>query len=244
MPALADFLRASREALFQVLWPRLCPGCGSVLGADEAWCCLDCDWQWPWTGYESQLGHRLERQFWGRMHVEAVWAAWHMARGSRVQHCLHAWKYRGRPDVGRAAGAVYGSRLLAAGAVQAGQDWVLVPVPMAPSKRSARGHNPAQDLAQGLMEAWQDAGVGVRLEGAWLKRREGRKSQTQKDRASRWQGLARVYAPGRGLPERLDGQRVLLVDDVVTTGATFEACGRHLQDRGARLTLLALAAAD
>jgi predicted amidophosphoribosyltransferase len=241
---IAGALRAARDSVLHLLWPRLCPGCRAVLTADEDWCCLECAWQWPWTDYERQSGHRLERQFWGRMELEAVWAAWHMARGSRVQHFLHEWKYRGRPDLGRAAGRAYGQRVLDAQPALLEREWVLVPVPMAPSKQRSRGHNPAEDLALGIQEAWHDAGVPVRTERQWLQRLEGRGSQTRMDRGSRWQGLTQVYRPGARLPERLDDQAVMLIDDVVTTGATFEACGQLLRERGACLTVLALAAAD
>lgn len=245
--ALLRGAAAGWDGLRHLLWPLCCPACGRPLHAAETLLCLPCGLALPWTGWHRAGGHRLERQFWGRLPVEGAWAAWTMARRGRVRRLLHEAKYRGRPELGRALGRAYGERLVrdgvlpAPGRPAAGRPDALVPVPMARSRERARGHNPARDIALGLAEA-----SGLPVEEGWLHRREGRGSQTRMDRADRWAGLAAVYGPGPALSgERaLAGRHLLLVDDVVTSGATLEACGRHLVAAGARLTVVALAHAD
>jgi ComF family protein len=153
-----------------------------------------------------------------------------------VRNLLHRIKYQGQPETGRMAGRAYG-KLLAA--MPFSEDWdALVPVPMSMSKQRKRGYNQAVCIAEGLAKALEKPIVMDLLE-----RREEGKSQTQKNRFDRWEAVQSLYTAGSGLTQ-YEGKHLVLVDDVITTGATVEACARVLKEAGFRVSVIALATVD
>jgi len=238
---LREVARDGIQGLLHLFYPLNCGACGAVMASGDRLFCLACEADLPELGYHrlAAEAHPMAKRFWGRLELEGVWACWAMKSAGPVRELLHRLKYSNRPDLARGCGRYYGALLQQDGAFDGIQ--AIAYVPMASSKESARGYNPAREIALGLAEA---SGLPVRHK--LLIRRSGGKTQTHKDRFERWESVRRLYGPGPDLA-RLNPvacPHLLLVDDVMTTGATLEACGALLLEAGFKLTVAALAAAE
>jgi ComF family protein len=215
-----------------LLFPEACLGCRGTLLSHEAPLCTGCRLALPRTGYLADPDNPVAQKFWGRLPLAHASAYLHFVKRGLGQELVYSLKYRGHQEVGRLLGQLYGAELTQAGV--AGYDLVL-PVPLHASKLRRRGFNQSDPLAQGLAEA-----LGLPWSPSVLLRAKATLTQTRKGRAERWENVEdifRVVDPGA-----VAGRSILLVDDVVTTGATLEACGAALTRAGcARLGIVALA---
>jgi ComF family protein len=229
-PLLADL-----AALF---FPRPCLACREPLVAGEAHLCTTCRAELPYTDYHllPPAANPLARRFWGKLPVQQVFSYLRFVRHGRVQQLLHQLKYQGQSQVGSALGQLYGAELLAAGLGQAFD--LIVPVPLHRRKLARRGYNQAESFATGLAVALPCPSAAYAL-----RRTEHTASQTRKGRAERWQNVATVFEVPE--PATVAGRHILLVDDVLTTGATLEACGAALLAAGASaISIATIATAD
>lgn len=179
----------------------------------------------PCPGHED---NPVEQQFWGRLPIEHASAQYYFTKESVVQHLVHQFKYDGHQSLGRYLGRLMGYELQAYHRFD--DTDVLVPLPLHPLRERKRGFNQATVLCEGLAEVLH---LPVLREA--VERSAFTDTQTRKSRVERWQNMQGKFevvdAPS------LAGRHVLLVDDVVTTGATLEACGSALlQVPGLRLT--------
>ncbi len=140
-----------------------------------------------------------------------------------MQELLHELKYHNRPEIGRVLGCVYGSELVKEGYDK--QLDLLVPIPLHPWKKKRRGYNQSEAFATGLAEAMQ-----VPVNAAVVERVVNNETQTRKSRLRRWENVSDVFVVTN--QAGVVGKRVLVVDDVITTGATVEACGNALLQAG------------
>lgn len=223
-PLLADL-----AALF---FPRPCLACRAPLVAGEAHLCTSCRTELPYTDYHllPPAQNPLARRFWGKLPVQHTLSYLHFLRHGRVQQLLHQLKYRGQSQVGSALGQLYGAELAEAGL---GPEFdLIVPVPLHRRKLARRGYNQADAFATGLAAALPCPSAAHAL-----RRTEHTASQTRKGRVARWQNVATVFEVAE--PTEIVGRHILLVDDVLTTGATLEACGAVLLAAGARAISIA-----
>lgn len=229
LPAfLADFVG--------LIFPRACLACAELLARGEDHLCTSCRTQLPYTDYHLLPPDQnpLARRFWGRVPVRHALSYLRFLRRGRVQHLLHQLKYQGQRDVGRALGRWYGHDLARHGF----QFDLLVPVPLHPRKLAQRGYNQADPFAEGLAES-----LNTRWHATGLRRVTHTTSQTRKSRLERWQNVAEVFEVAD--PAAIQGQHVLIVDDVLTTGATLEACAAALLAAGAAaVSITTIACAD
>lgn len=223
-PLLADFW-----ALF---FPRPCLACREPLLAGETHLCTTCRTELPYTDYHllPPAQNPLARRFWGKLPIHHTLSYLRFLRHGRVQELLHQLKYRGQSQVGTALGQLYGAELASAGLAQ--EFDLIIPVPLHRRKLARRGYNQAEAFATGLALALPCSSAAHAL-----RRTEHTASQTRKSRAARWQNVATVFEVTK--PEDVTGRRILLVDDVLTTGATLEACGAALLAAGAQAVSIA-----
>ncbi|WP_254244055.1 ComF family protein [Hymenobacter sp. BRD128] len=223
-PLLADL-----AALF---FPRLCLACREPLVAGEVHLCTGCRAELPYTDYHllPPAQNPLARRFWGKLSVQHTLSYLRFLRHGRVQHLLHQLKYQGKSQVGSALGQLYGAELVDAGLSH--EFDLIVPVPLHRRKLARRGYNQAEAFATGLA-----ATLPCPSAAHALRRTEHTASQTRKGRAERWQNVATVFEVAE--PQAVLGRHILLVDDVLTTGATLEACGAALLAAGARAVSIA-----
>lgn len=204
---------------FHLIYPDTCAACGQQLQIKEDTICLFCELELPYTDYHLQPENPLAKQFWGRLQLVQVAAMCQFIKGGRVQKLIHHLKYDGWTDVGVRMGQLYGQTLKQTPAFQSIE--AIIPVPLHPDKLRKRGYNQSDCFAEGLAQS---------MEIPWyadaLQRTTFTKTQTKKSNFDRWKNVENVFIAHR--PELLEKKHVLLVDDVITTGSTIEACGNAL----------------
>ncbi len=206
------------HGFLSLIYPHNCAGCGSdVLGKSHL-LCWDCLNHLPLTGFEQQPTNLVSQLFAGRIPIENATAFVFFSKDSKVQHLIHQVKYKGNKDLGRYLGTLMGHAIQQA-------NWneidIIIPVPLNKKKLAKRGFNQAKILADGISEILQKPVAEVAVV-----RTKFTETQTRKSRINRWQNVEDVFDLGN--IDGLENKRILLVDDVVTTGATLEACGQIL----------------
>ena len=201
--------------LFDLFFPHLCLACGANQLQRKEILCFSCKRKLPETGMHTMKENRFTDRFYGRIYVQAAAAMYHFKEGNQVQHLIHQLKYQGRSRVGLKLGQDYG-KLLSTSPFFTDID-VIVPVPLHPTKERKRGYNQSDHFAMGLSKT---------MDKPWLKKGLKRitygESQTNMNRAERYENVMQSFKVGKA--SDLQGKHVLLVDDVLTTGATLEAC--------------------
>jgi ComF family protein len=205
--------------LVGLLYPPVCPGCGLRLLAHEPVVCTICQFKIPQTDQINVADNPVAQLFWGRVQFVRAFAACYYQKGTRLQKMLYRLKYKNQPGIGNWLGQLAGSQILHA-------DWTLpdliVPVPMHRARRKLRAYNQAEQIAAGIKEMTE---IPI---GAPLAKVKDTGTQTGRSRMKRWEHIAGSY---KLVDDSLvTGKHVLLVDDVVTTGATAEACTLELQN--------------
>jgi len=213
--------------------PRRCAGCDAALLAHERAICLSCSEDLPRTRFHNDPLNPVERIFWGRLELASATAFLHFDKQGMVQHMLHRLKYKGDKEVGLELGRRLARELMATPRF-AGVERI-VAVPLHPRKERQRGFNQSQVLVDGMLQEW-----GLPQGGPGLMRVVRTPSQTRKGRLDRWLNVKEAFHVGRNTD--LEGRHVLLVDDVVTTGATLESCVNALkQVPGIRVSVATVA---
>lgn len=198
-----------------LFYPEVCITCGEGLAETEEFICTSCFYKLPKTDYHHHPVNPLYRAFYGRAGIKAGAAYCYYAKGGMVQDLVHEIKYNGKKDLGTCFGKWYGAELKNV-APFSELDYI-IPVPLHPKKLKRRGYNQSACFADGLS---QTMNVPILPDG--LKRLKDTETQTNKSRFSRWENVKDVFAVKN--KEQLEGKHVLIVDDIITTGATMEAC--------------------
>lgn len=204
---------------FALFYPNLCLACGLSSPPKKEIICLSCQNKLPKTFFHLDKDNPFAERFWGRLPIWAAGALYHFSKGGRTQQLIHQLKYNNKPDIGRQLGQYYGQELAQSDLFRSID--VIVPVPLHPRKKHQRGYNQSDAFAQGL---------SIGLGKPWLKDGLGRlaftHTQTQKSRAERMENVMTAFEVRKA--KQLAHRHILLVDDVITTGATLEACGLQL----------------
>lgn len=221
------------DGLVHLLYPKVCAGCGSDLVGRDQLICLDCFNSLPETDFWGKPGNPVEKMFWGRLPLVAAAAFLYFTKRSVIQNLLHQLKYKGNKDVGTYLGKLMGARLEACERF-ADVD-ALVPLPLFYQKEKKRGYNQAALICEGISEI-TDTPVLRDV----VARKTKTDTQTRKSRLERWENIdGKFELTGR---DRIENAHVLLVDDVITTGATVEACGAELlKGENVRLSIVSVA---
>lgn len=207
-----------------LFFAQTCAGCDVPLVDGEKLICTACWYRLPRTGAHTHVQNSGSRQLWGRVRIEAVASYWYFRDASRVKRIIHQLKYRNRPEIGTVVGQRYGAAL--AGTAPFKQADIIVPVPLHPKKLRTRGYNQSAFFANGLGRSMQ---LPVLEHG--IVRSRATESQTHKSRYARYENMLETFEINDA--NAIDGRHVLLVDDVLTTGATLEACASTLLENGA-----------
>jgi ComF family protein len=231
-------LRPLLTDLLALFFPHACLACQEPLVAGEHHLCTTCRAELPYTDYHLLPADQnpLSRRFWGKLPVAHTLSYLRFLQHGRVQRLLHQLKYQGQQGVGKALGQLYGAELATAGLAPTFD--LIVPVPLHRRKLARRGFNQADAFAEGLANA-----LPCPWSASALRRTEYTDSQTRKSRTERWENVSSVFEVAK--PQEVAGRHILLVDDVLTTGATLEACGAVLLAAGAtQLSIATIACAE
>jgi ComF family protein len=201
------------------VFPHVCEGCGSDLLEIHNELCLKCLSSLPQTNFHLHPDNPIEKMFWGRLPVIHGTAQYYFTKESLMQRLMHQLKYKGNKEVGIYLGKLMGHALAASNRFTSVD--ALIPLPLFPAKEKRRGYNQATAICQGIAEVMKKP----LLENVII-RTTYTDSQTKKNRVERWQNMEGRFELAQ--PKALEGKHVLLVDDVITTGATLEACGREI----------------
>lgn len=216
-----------KESLLHFLFPHVCETCGTDVLEPDHHLCLRCLASLPKTEFHFYPNNPVEKIFWGRLPVASATAQYYFSKGSMMQHLMHQLKYRGNKELGIYLGRLMGYALASANRFRYVD--ALVPLPLFPAKERVRGYNQAAVLCEGIASVLQKPV----LTNAVI-RTTPTESQTKKNRVDRWQNMEGRFELQN--PAAVEHKHVLLVDDVVTTGATLEACGAILLE-GSRVQL-------
>jgi ComF family protein len=202
-----------------LFFPHNCLNCGSDTLEFDQFLCAQCFEQLPETGFFSKPNNIIENIFSGRINIALAGSAYYFTKDSLLQHLLIELKYRGHKETGLFLGKLTGSQLHQSNRFN--EIDIIIPLPLNEKKERKRGYNQAALIAQGIATVLQKP-----VRDKFVTRSIFTESQTHKDRISRWQNMEGVFSVTN--VDALKGKHVLLVDDVITTGATLEACGQAI----------------
>ena len=207
------------DSLRQLAYPEICVGCAERNAASKSMLCMICEGNLTTTFHHQSVANDFTDRFEGRVPLQCGAALFYFKPDGPVQYILHRFKYAYRPDIGHRMGARLGARLRE-GVGFEGIDGI-VPVPLHPIKRHRRGYNQSEELAIGIGSELHDAPVVHALS-----RRIYTETQTKKTKLERYANVAEAFEVRDAQQHR--GKHYLLVDDVLTTGATLETCALRL----------------
>lgn len=220
-------------SLLQLFFPHQCIGCKTDALPLKHLLCSRCIHQLPETSFFKHPGNPVEKAFYGRLQLEKAAALYYFTKNSRVQDLMIQLKYRGNHSAGLFLGRMMGLAMLHSGRFT--DIDLLLPLPLNERKQFTRGYNQAEMICNGIHEI-----TGLPVICHAIRRKQYTESQTTHGRVARWLNMEGVFEVTA--PEILLNKHILLVDDVITTGATIEACGSYiLSVTGTRLSVAAAA---
>lgn len=219
--------------LLDLLAPRACPICGNRLAVTEQALCARCNLHLPRTGFSKHArDNEMAQAFWVLMPIERAAAMFFYEPDSNVSRLVHALKYFQHPELGELLGRQAAQEFRPDGFFE-GID-AIVPVPLHPKRQRQRGYNQSMEIARGV-----SAATGLPVMAGAVKRISFRRSQTQKTGLERQENVENAFALADAAD--LQGKHLLVVDDVVTTGATVRSCCQELTKGGcAKVSVLSL----
>jgi len=202
------------EGFAGLFWPDVCACCSTGLTHGEEYICNHCMYELPLTNFHKEHDNPVAQVFWGRAAVEHATANYFFRKGNQVQKLVHQVKYRGQKEMGAVLGRTMGKSLRDSSFNEVD---IIVPVPLHPQKLRKRGYNQSEWIARGVAEMLEKP-----IDVQTLVRRIFTATQTRKKRYDRWENVDSGF--GLTTHDTFTGRHVLLIDDVITTGATLEAC--------------------
>ncbi len=219
-----------------LIYPPVCPGCSRPLFRNEKVLCTYCLHGLPRTNFHRFRENPVEQTFWGRVLLEGATSFLFFSKGGKVQQLMHAIKYRNQKKAGFFLGELFGREIAHTEPFSACK--LIIPVPLHPKKLRKRGYNQSEIIGRGMGKTMN---IPVRTD--ILMRRLHSDTQTRKSRYNRWINVRNIFSlKNQGA---IYGRHILLIDDVLTTGATLEACIQTLNVAGElKISVATLAYAD
>lgn len=221
--------------MVELFYPNLCFACEQRPAPKNRSICVHCEYHITPTNYHLMADNPVMERFWGRIPLQHASSSFAFTKGGLLQNLIHQLKYENKPEIGIELGKIYGTLLKETPPYNTVH--YIVPVPLHPKKKHARGYNQAAMFAQGLA-------IGMEKEWSedFLIKVEHTETQTKKSRLDRFANVESAF--GLANLDKIQGKHLLLVDDVITTGATLEACAATLLEvEGVKVSLAAIALA-
>ncbi|HSD08921.1 ComF family protein [Flavobacterium sp.] len=223
------------NSLINLFFPKVCAGCKSFMGSNESVICTVCRHELPLTNHHLNTENEAFKKFYGRVPVEYVSTFLYFHKKGMVQEMIHSLKYKGHEEIGTFLGEWYASDLENCEVLKNAD--VIIPVPLHKKRLKERGYNQVTNFGQALSE-----NLKIPLNESILKRKVYSKTQSKKNLLGRMEGIETVFDVTFGA--ECSNKHFLLVDDVLTTGATLEACSKALlKIPGAKISIVCMAMA-
>ena len=221
------------EAVSHLIFPQLCLGCAQKECENGEWICFECLNELPYTNFEYSRDNTVERLFWGRTPISFASSTFYYVEKTPLQKLIHEIKYKEQQALGVWLGELMGHRL--SPILLDTQVDLMLPMPLHPKKQRKRGYNQATLLCEGIKKA-----SNISFKENILIRDTHTSTQTKKSRIQRWENVSDVFSVTD--QSAILNKHILLVDDVITTGASTEACAATLLQNGAKsISLCSLA---
>jgi len=221
------------SSLLDLISPRTCVVCGQRLSVSEETICSKCNLHLPRTGFQQDpYENIMAKIFWGQVPIERATALFYYEPHAETANILYEMKYKNHPEIGEVMGRLMARELQMSNFFE-GIDGI-IPVPLAKKRQRQRGYNQSHELAKGISEI-----TGLPIYNKVVRRTVFEGSQTSLGRWERNENVEQVFEL-KDAPT-VQGKHLLLVDDVVTTGATIIACAKELcKAGGVRISVLSL----
>ena len=219
--------------LLNLFFPRVCLACDHQMESNELYVCTICRHELPLTNFESTTDNNITKMLYGRVLLRNTSALLRFSKKGLVQHLLHNLKYKGHEEIGEFLGKWHGEVLCKHEGFKSVD--VVIPVPVHSKRLRQRGYNQVHKYGKELAQA-----LACDFNTEVLQKTKATKTQVFKDRIKRWITDDALFVVTEF--ETLKGKHILLVDDIITTGATIEACGWKLKEiPGVRLSVATMA---
>lgn len=211
--------------ILNIIFPQLCVICEQALAKNEELLCFKCRSELPRIKVSDICKNEITEKFDGKLAIEFAVAYYYFLKSGKTQKLLHQLKYKNHPEIGYAIGFWLGSSIAPFNSVQRVD--CIIPVPLHSKKEYMRGYNQSKKFADGLSDV-----LDISIDTLSLQRKTYTISQTKKTKEQRWQNVKEAFEIKR--TDLIKDKHILLVDDVITTGATLESCGIKLKEAGAK----------
>jgi ComF family protein len=213
------FLLKIFDDFLNLFFPHKCVLCGAPVYDRSGLLCSKCINEMPKTNFHNDLDNKTAQIFWGRIDLNFAASFLYFYKGSKYRHLIHLLKYNNMPELGVYLGELYGADLIDVNVLKGAS--YIVPVPLHPKKKRIRGYNQSERFSKGLSDV-----LGIESKEL-LVRKIFTETQTKKSREERWLNVKDVFDVVDC--KQIENKHIILTDDIVTTGATLEACALALK---------------
>lgn len=222
--------------LLNLFFPKVCYACTKMLGDNEQHICTVCRQELPVTNFHFEDSDVIKKILYGRVSLKHATALLHFSKQSKVQKLIHNLKYKGHETIGTVLGKWLGHELSQIKSYQSVD--LVIPVPLHNSKLKSRGYNQVTKFAQEIAFA-----LNAEYRDNVLIKTTASKTQVFKSRLNRWKNTEEKFS--LNTKHDLESKHILLVDDIITTGATIEACANQFSDiKNIKLSVATMAITD
>lgn len=211
------------KGFLQLIFPSYCVVCGYKIIHSHNFICINCLRKLPVTNYHLELQNEMEKRFWGIFTPEKAAAYFYFIKGSGYERILYELKYFGGIDLAKAMGRMMALEFMSSGFFQ-GID-LIIPIPLHKDKKKKRGYNQSELIANGISEI-----TGIEVSSKIVLRSKYTSTQTRKRILDRWENVEQVFAAYDDI-SYLQNKHILVIDDVMTSGATITACVLAIKEK-------------
>jgi len=205
--------------IINLFFPEICLNCEQQLSSNETIICTSCRHDMPLTNFTCEINNKVEQVFYGRISVNEATSLMYYYKKNKVQKIIHSLKYKGHQEIGSFFGEWLGKEMLQSNRFK--NIDIIVPVPLHPKKLKKRGYNQVSIFGKTLATY-----LNAKYCEDVLIRKSATSTQTKKHRLERWKNVEELFFLTDN--SYFEGKNILLIDDVITTGATLEACANEL----------------